>query len=298
MLMIAFSPMNQSIADDTARNDFVNSFGSTMESFELISESEINIADTTAYRHEMKLKMSGENWTSSMVTFDCTGGVISFLMTTLEESDKNYNSEFDSILESIKNTNIPSSSGNSDNEDPEAIQQKLDIKAIPTLDGLVCVFITNNSETIIDELNIQLNYKDDSGTTIDMDKDGHDMVLPGSTVVSRMDAPKAYSDFETITTVELDAHPGYENHSNDVVVNSNQGEQGIIVEITNNSGVSLDEVEFIAVLYKENQISTVKYPKDIYDVPTGQTITEKVDIYTDEYDRFEIYLNQAHTFGF
>ena len=92
-------------------------------------------------------------------------------------------------------------------------------------------------------------------------------------------------------------HPKYENHANDVIVNSNQGDQGIIVEIVNNSDVSLDEVEFIAVLYKGEQITTVKYPQDIYDVPAGQTITEKINLYTDDYDRFEIYLNQAHTFG-
>lgn len=193
---------------------------------------------------------------------------------------------------------VPQSAGINDDTDPEGVRQKLDVKAIPTTDGLVCVFITNNSETTIDELDIQLNYKDDAGATIDMNKDGHDMILPGSTVVSRMDAPESYTDFEILTTIELGVHPTYENHANDVVVNSNQGEQGIIVEITNNSSVSLDEVEYIAVLYNEEQISTIKYPQDIYDVPAGQTITEKIDIYTDDYDRFEIYLNQAHTFGF
>ena len=192
---------------------------------------------------------------------------------------------------------VPQSAGTNENADPEGIRQKLDVKAIPTVDGLVCVFITNNSDTVIDELEVQLNYKDDSGATIDMGKDGHDMVLPGSTVVSRMDAPESYTDFEILTTIELGVHPKYENHANDVIVNSNQGDQGKIVEIVNNSDVSLDEVEFIAVLYKGEQITTVKYPQDIYDVPAGQTITEKINLYTDDYDRFEIYLNQAHTFG-
>ena len=41
----------------------------------------------------------------------------------------------------------------------------------------------------------------------------------------------------------------------------------------------------------------MKYPQDIMDVQSGETVTEKINTYGEEYDRFEIYLNQAHTFG-
>lgn len=181
--------------------------------------------------------------------------------------------------------------------DVEEVRKKVDVKAVPTEDGLTCVFITNNSETVIDELGVQVNYKDDTGATVDMDNDGHDMVLPGSTVVSRMDAPDTYADCEVETSIQLDIYPKYENHAKDVVVNSNQGDKCVIVEITNNSDVSIDEIEYTAVLYKDEQIVTVEYPQDIRDVAAGQTVTEKVDTYSKEYDRFEIYLNQAHTFG-
>lgn len=124
------------------------------------------------------------------------------------------------------------------------------------------------------------------------------MVLPGSTVVSRLEMPDSYADYEIETTVQLGINPSYENHADEVEVKANQGEKCIIVEITNNADVSIDEVEYIAVLYKGDEIVTVEYPEDIMDVPIGKTVTKKVETYDEEYDKFEVYLNQAHTFGF
>ena len=62
------------------------------------------------------------------------------------------------------------------------------------------------------------------------------------------------------------------------------------------------------LLYKGQELVTVTYPQDIYDLGAGQTTTEKISVYDCEtydnlkygsdYDRIEVYLNQAHTFGF
>lgn len=179
----------------------------------------------------------------------------------------------------------------------EDVKKNIDIRAVPTLDGLMCVFITNNSDQIVDELSAQVNYKDDNGSTIDTDRDGHDMILPGYTVVSRLDAPDTYGDFEIVSDVELGGNPKYKNHSEKVAVNANQGNDGIIVEITNNSEVTLDEIEYVVVFYLGNDISSVGYPTDISGVSPNETVTEKCSDYGIEYDRFEVYLNQAHTFG-
>lgn len=72
----------------------------------------------------------------------------------------------------------------------------------------------------------------------------------------------------------------------------------MIVQITNNSDVDIDEIEFAVVLYNGDEIASIPYPEDVTNVKSGSTITEKVSTYGDEYDRFEVYLNQAHTFGF
>lgn len=182
--------------------------------------------------------------------------------------------------------------------DEDEVLKQVEVKAVPAQgeDGIVCVFVTNNSNTTIDELEVQINYKDESGATIDMDSDGHDMILPGSTVVSRMDAPDTYADCETEAKIELGAHPNYVNHAADVEVNANQGEDCVIVEIQNNSDVTIEEIEYVVVFYKNGQLATVEFPEDVCDVSPGDKVTEKAIAYGTEYDSFEVYLNQAHTF--
>ena len=194
-------------------------------------------------------------------------------------------------------------------ESAEEVSKQLEITAKPTQDGQVAVFITNNSQTIIDELEVKINYLDSNNMVIDQDTDGHDMVLPGYTVVSKMDVPSVeFADAQIEYNIELNAHRSYVNHSEDVVIASNPGDGCVMVQITNNSDVNIDEIEIDVVLFKGEDVVTITYPQDIYDLGAGQSTTEKVDVYSvktfsnlvygTDYDRIEVYLNQAHTFGF
>ena len=191
----------------------------------------------------------------------------------------------------------------------EEVSKQLDVKAEVTKDKQVVLFITNNSETVIDELDVKLNYVDANGMVIDQDSDGHDMILPGRTVVSKMDTPSSeFADAQVEYEVQLNVYPSYINHSDKVEISSNPGDDCVIVQVKNNDSVSIDEVEIIVLLYKGQELVTVTYPQDIYDLGAGQTTTEKISVYDCEtydnlkygsdYDRIEVYLNQAHTFGF
>lgn len=298
MLMIQFSPMEgESILDKAVQEEFTQGFSASYENFELVDESIIQVAEGDAYQQVMNLTSNDTNYQSTMVTYDCQGGWMTFAMFAVRDGDT-YSQEFERILDSIQNESGAVSQADSNQIDEEKVLEAVEVKAVPTLDGLMCVFITNNSQTVVDELDIQINYKDETGTTIDMDEDGHDMVLPGSTVVSRLEAPESYFDYEIVKNIELGVNTNYENHASEVAVTSNQGDHCIIVEITNNSQVTINEIEYIAVLYSGDQIVTVEYPEDIMDVNAGEKITDKVDTFDTEYDRFEIYLNQAHTFGY
>ena len=101
MLMVNYTEMNDSITDDVTRQGFIDNFSSEWESFELISESEITLAGTKAYRHEINVVTSGKDFKGSLVTFDHYNGTIYFLMITLKESGKDYSKEFENILSSI-----------------------------------------------------------------------------------------------------------------------------------------------------------------------------------------------------
>ncbi len=188
---------------------------------------------------------------------------------------------------------------NNSTPDQTDVSSKIDIRSIPTIDNeCICVFITNNSDVVIDELDVQTNFKDSNGVTIDLDTDGHDMILPGYTVVSRMECPNEYASFETTHSIELGVNPRYKNHSENCSVETNIGNDCVIINLTNNGEVLIEEVEYNVIFYKGENIVEVCFSEDIRDLGVGETRTLKQDApYGVEFDRAEIYLNQAHTFG-
>lgn len=299
MLMVQFSPIEgEDIMDSAVQQKFTQGLSQSYENFELTNESTVQVMGQDAYQQVISLTNDGTNYQSTMVTFNCSGGWMTFALFEPDGSEGDYSEDFTAILNSVKAESGAISEGESDLEDADAVLDQVQVEAVQTLDGLMCLFATNNSQSTIDELDVQINYKDENGSTIDMDDDGFDMVLPGSTVVARMESPESFSDYEIEASVELGSNPTYENHANDIEIKSNQGDQCIIVEITNNSDVDIDEIEYIAVLYQGDKIATVEYPEDVMNVSSGDTVTEKIETFNEEYDHFEIYLNQAHTFGF
>lgn len=176
-------------------------------------------------------------------------------------------------------------------------QDGIEITTIKTLDNKVCAFITNKGTKTVDELEVQIIYKDQSGNIVDVDDDGHDMVLSNQTVVSRFDTPQSFDTYEVEYTAEYDVHPKYQNHLEECDVKSNLGDDGVIIQITNNSNVEIEEFEYIVVFYKGNDVSSVSFSQDVYDISSKKTIIEKVTTYGIDFDRFEVYVNQAHTFG-
>lgn len=284
--------------DELSVQQFIDGFGQGFVNFELIERSEENVAGAKALRFTSTFVQQEVTFDSTVVVMKHNGGLISFMIASDSKEDKKYNKDFEKIIDSVNNISGATSEGNAEEGvNPDEVLNQVKVNAIPTQDETMCVFITNESETIIDELQVQINYKDENGTTIDVQDDWHDMVLPGSTVVSRIDTPQSFADFEIVSQIELETHPSYENHVNQVEITSNKGEKGIIVEITNNAEVMIDEIELIAVLYNGEEITEVTYPDDIMDVQPGQKVTEKIDTFGAKYDRFEIYVNQAHTFG-
>lgn len=178
----------------------------------------------------------------------------------------------------------------------EPSNDEISISAVKTLDGKICAFITNKGTTTIDELEVQIQYKDSSGTIIDLDDDDHDIVLPNTTIVSRFDAPSSYDTFDIEYTPEYKNNNMYQNHMEECEIKSNLGENCVIVQVTNNSNVEIDEFEYIIVYYKGSDIANVSYPEDIYHIAPGKTVVSKKQFYKIDFDRFEVYVNQAHTF--
>ncbi len=248
-------------------------------------------------------------------TFTFENNKMSFVVSVAGVENTIVMEKDDSLNVEVKKGSASQSSGsegsntNASGQTADEVADQVKVKANVTKDGQVVVLATNNSETVIDDLELELNFLNSSGSVIASEEDGHDMVLPGSTVVSVMDAPSSgFDDVESNYHVSLDVYPGYENHSEDVSVESNPGDNGVIVRITNNGDVSIDEIEYLVLAYKGNDIVTASHPNDILNLAPGSTETEEVSFYNDktyefyvygkDYDSIKVYLNQAHTFGF
>lgn len=177
----------------------------------------------------------------------------------------------------------------------EKILELIDIKSEKTENGDIVLFITNNNDFSIPDIEVQiLFYKNEE--IVDIDEDGHDVLIPKNTVVSKLEAPNSYDDYEVISKINWDND--YKNWTDYLQVESSKGNnENIIVQITNNSEVKIDELEYIIVYYKENYIVDTSFAKDVRDIESGDKVIEEESCYGLEFDDFSVYINQAHTFG-
>lgn len=169
-------------------------------------------------------------------------------------------------------------------------------KAIPTKDDTYCVFITNNADKVIDELNVTICYLSADGQIVDSQSDGHDMILPGFTVVSKLSMARKYASAKLEFGYEAGIHPHFENHVKDVAIASNFGSDNLIIQITNNSEVEIAEIEYAVVYYLYDEILEIEDAKVICDVAAGDTVIEEANM-PRKWNSYRIYLNHALTFG-
>lgn len=172
------------------------------------------------------------------------------------------------------------------------------VKWETTPDRDVCIFLTNNSSEFIPYVEGKILYKDSAGKTIDVAEFYFNSVLGESTVVHcayAWDVSDTWETYEVTYSMNMDSDLGEKNHTAKCVVNSNEGDGNIIVEIKNESGVKLDEVEYIVVFYKDDKIVYAGYPEDRYEISmeSGAIYTGEVNTRGNEYDSYEVYLNEA-----
>ncbi len=160
--------------------------------------------------------------------------------------------------------------------------------------------ISNNSEAQIGELEIQFLFYDAEGKILGTASDGHDAVLPSSTVasfVSNLDVPQSYDHIDYKLSVDVEANGGYENHAANVKIDTNIGEDCVILQITNNADVAIEELEYSVVFYKDGKVSGMGNGVDVYDIEAGDTVIEEYSSWGVDFDTYKVFVNQAHTFG-
>ncbi len=189
------------------------------------------------------------------------------------------------------------------------VTAELDVKVVTTDDKKAAVFITNNSRTVINWLEVQMEYLDENGQVIDLSQDIKETILPGHMVVSRLEIPLVkFADARIRYIVHLDGMYSWDvSHIDEVGIACNVGNGCVIVQTKNNSAGAIDYIEYIVALYKGGKLVSLCWPECIYSLASGQSTTQKVYTYNDltldnyiygtDYDRAEVYLNQAYSYG-
>lgn len=202
---------------------------------------------------------------------------------------------------SSTSSSVSSSSSNKEASASDADAMKnISIESQIATNGDLAVFVTNNNDFEIDELGLDVALLDSSGNTVDLVSDGHDVILPGSTVVSTFFPEESYSSVDVSFTVSVDKYPGYVNHSENARVETETTDSAAIVKVTNEGDVDIDEVEIVALFYKGDEMVGASWEQDIYDLAAGASKSEKLEpggFEREDFDRADVYLNQAHTFG-
>ena len=162
------------------------------------------------------------------------------------------------------------------------------------------VEFTNVSDEIIPDFEAQIVFYDADGNIIEMEKDGHDVVLPGSTVVTEKgvynDAILQYDTVEVMVDTEKYTNR-YVNHADKLTIKDNTSGNKVFLQVTNNDSEEIEEIEIVVVYYdKDNKIIGAS-EEEIHDLSAGKkTIMEFSGYDENATDHYVYYVNQAHTF--
>lgn len=197
---------------------------------------------------------------------------------------------------------VDSSSGNNfhnSNIKADEIEKQITVKLVET-DSIdwhgVGVLLTNNSPETIGDLEIQLLFYNESNNVISADSCYHRSVLPGSTVVSYIEAPNSYAKYDYNLVLDVDTY-SFENLAKDIEVKTNIGDECIILHITNNANDTINELQYAVVFYKDEKIVDVTNGIDLgKDIDAGETIIEECSTWETNYDSYTVYINHAYCY--
>ena len=165
--------------------------------------------------------------------------------------------------------------------------------------NLVMAFKNISGKTIPD-FEVEVLFYDSDGNIIDQAKDGHDVVLPGATVVSRdalyNNEVLQYSEVEVIIDTEKYTNR-YKNHTDNLSIKTNTSGKSVFLTIVNNDSVEIDEIEIVVVYYDKNGKIIGSAENEIRSLASGRkTVMEFSGYDSETVDHFQYYVNQAHTF--
>ena len=156
--------------------------------------------------------------------------------------------------------------------------------------------LTNVTDRVIPDAEIQVVFYGKDGGIIATKKDGHDAILSGSSAVTQSiiydKGVEQYATVEvTIDTKKYDN--SYVNHAEKLGIVENTSGGKVFLQITNNDTVAIAEIEIVTVFYKGGQIVGAS-EEETFDLGAGDKAV--LEFYgVDSADEYKVFINQAHT---
>ena len=181
------------------------------------------------------------------------------------------------------------------------LEKKITAKAATTKNGRLIVFLNNGSKSLV-SVRVEVEFYDANGTILGSEKEDVEAFEPGAeAVVEIYDTPKGFANYKIYTDAEVSTH--VKSYLKDVKISHNKTEDGVAVQVTNNSKDTIQTITTAIVYYQGDTV--VGYDYDIAsDVKSGRSGNSDFyapydNNYEDiPYDNYKVFVNEAFTFDY
>ncbi len=121
-------------------------------------------------------------------------------------------------------------------------------------------------------MEVEMVLYDKDGNIIETVSDGHDVFLPGSTVVTQKsistDSADAFGSLKVIIDTEKYTNH-YVNHVENLDIKGSVNGEKVFLQVVNNDPEEIEEIEIVVVFYKDGQIAGAK-EEETHHLASGQ----------------------------
>ncbi len=157
----------------------------------------------------------------------------------------------------------------------------------------VGALLTNNGESVVVGLEIQFLFYNADGQIIATETIERTHLLPAHKVSAYTDAPDEYDRVDYKVRITDSGYTSYENLADSMKVEANKGENGVIVQITNDASAEIEVLVCSVVLYRNEKIVDMGNGLVFENIGDGETIIEEWGSFGIEYDSYEVLIHKA-----
>lgn len=201
---------------------------------------------------------------------------------------------------------VPNSTGNNtssgtvNSKPTEQLEKNIKSSGALTESGKLVVFAKNNNKVSID-LNIEVEFYDESGTLVGSDKESLYSVGAGSEVaVELYDTPSSFAKYEIYTDATVESIT--KSYADSIEITHNKTEN-VVAQVKNNSDDVISAMQVAIVYYQGDKVVGYDYGYES-DIKPGRSgnfnFSNPYNSNYDDisYDNYKIFVNEAYSYKY